>query len=169
MPADGRAQALYLVTGTCRRTALAAPSIAGPASQQTKPTAARSPLSRCTLVFSLRQHEKSAPKSRRGMFRAPRSAARRRRDERQRHLPAGPRRCHRQTGGARGGVRGDHPGGGVPRRHCCRDLGPISPRRPSSPFVANLVEPRRRLNRERWLEARERARRNIPSLSAPEL
>ncbi len=33
----------------------------------------------------------------------------------------------------------------------------------------DLVEPRRRLNRERWLEARERARRNIPSLSAPEL
>ena len=33
----------------------------------------------------------------------------------------------------------------------------------------HAVQPRRRLDRERWLEAWERARRNIPSLSAPEL
>ena len=47
----------------------------------------------------------------------------------------------RQNGGARGGVRGDHPGGGVPCRHRCRDLGLISPRRPSSPLVAMRFSP----------------------------
>ncbi len=54
------------------------------------------------------------------------------RDERQRHFPPGPRRCHRQARGARGSARGDHPSGQRSSPAALSGSGPTSPRRPSS-------------------------------------